>query len=99
MHGPHYPATQGSCPHSGFRWVRVRGSSRFVGSDFFEADDLLATRDSVDLTAKILQPKQGKLEHILTLKFDEWSAQHRAAQDQILVVPCLQERCFKELKW
>ncbi|CAE7788313.1 TTN, partial [Symbiodinium microadriaticum] len=27
----------------------------------------------------------SKLEHILTLKFDEWSAQHRAAQDQILV--------------
>jgi len=27
----------------------------------------------------------SKLEHILTIKFDEWSAQHRAAQDQILV--------------
>ncbi|CAE7474512.1 TTN [Symbiodinium sp. CCMP2592] len=27
----------------------------------------------------------SKLDHILTIKFDEWSAQHRAAQEQILV--------------
>ena len=57
----------------------------------------LRTADGFSVIAKLPQTKQGKLEHILTIKFDEWSAQHRAAQDQILVVPCLQKGCFKEL--